>query len=205
MSTVRMAGLAFTVGVALAATMGAGPATASGAPAAHAAVAKTSTSAPGELGTVSKSQALGKGASTPTKLNARDAALMARQAPLLEAATVAISASRFQGSDIAGATIDVSAGRVDLYRTKPGAALPAGITKAGVTISVHASKFSAGQLKKAAETLQSSRRSLGDKGVSVWLSPSRTTAPVWWSPCSSRPRRSKVRPQRSTAPPRRPC
>jgi hypothetical protein len=167
MSKIRIAGMAFGTGVVLAATLGVGAATATGTHASAGAAAKPVRSAPGEPAVASKAEARAKGASTALRLSAKDAALQARQAPLLEAAGVAIRASKVNGSDIAGASIDVAAGRVDLYRTKPGAALPAGMAKAGVTVSVHASRFSAGQLEKAAESLKANRKALGEKGVVV--------------------------------------
>lgn len=168
MSKLSIAGIAFGAGVAIAATMGAGVATAAVAPATFTAPAAGSrSSGPQEPGVVARSAALAKGAVATHNLSKRDAALQARQAPLLEAAGLALKASRVAGSDIAGASIDVAAGRVDLYRTKPAAALPAGMQRAGVTISVHAAKFSAAQLEQAAATLKASGRSLGDRGIAV--------------------------------------
>ena len=167
MSRISIAGMAFGAGVALAATVGVGAATATVAPASGAAAAKPTLSAPVEPSVATKAQARAKGASTALRLSAKDAALQARQAPLVEAAGVALKASRLPGSDIAGASIDVAAGRVDLYRTQPGAALPAGMARAGVTVDVHAARFSAGQLARAAESLKANRKVLGAKGVVV--------------------------------------
>ncbi len=167
MSKIRIMGMAFGTGVALAATMGVGAATATGTQGSAAAAAKPAQSSPSEPGVASQAEVRAKGASTAIRLNAKDAVLQARQAPLLEAASAAIRASQVKGSDIAGASIDVAAHRVDLYRTKPGAALPAGMARKGVTISVHGAKFTAGQLAKAAETLKANRKALGEKGVVV--------------------------------------
>lgn len=167
MSRIRIAGMAFGTGVVLAATLGVGTATATGTTASGAAAAKQAHTSPVEPAVATAAEARAKGASTALRLSAKDAALQKRQAPLLEAAGVAIKASHVKGSDIAGASIDVAAQRVDLYRTKPGAALPAGMARAGVTVRVHAAKYSAGQLDKAAESLKASRKALGDKGVVV--------------------------------------
>jgi hypothetical protein len=168
MSKLNIAGIAFGAGVAIAATMSVGTATAAVAPTTFAASAASSPSAgPQEPQAVAKSAASAKGTGPAHQLSKRDAELQARQAPLLEAAGIAITASHVAGSDIAGASIDVAAGKVDLYRTKPTAALPAGMAKGGVTISVHAAKFSAGQLEQAAAKLKASGKSLGDRGIAV--------------------------------------
>lgn len=168
MSKLSIAGVAFGAGVAIAATMGAGVATAAVVPTTFTApTAGAPPAGPQEPGVVARSAAAAKGAISTHNLSKRDAALQARQAPLLEAAGLALKASQVAGSDIAGASIDVAAGRVDLYRTKPAAALPAGMQRAGVRISVHPARFSAGQLEQAAATLKASGRSLGDRGIAV--------------------------------------
>lgn len=168
MSRLTMAGLALGAGVALVASSGAG-ATASAAPAAPvvASSASTGSAGPQEPAQAQKAASHSKGASSAHALNPRDAALMARQEPLLEAAGVALKAGKVKGSDIAGVSIDVAAGRVDLYRTKPGAALPQGLARPGVKVTVHAARYSAGQLEAAAAALKASGKTLGDRGVAV--------------------------------------
>lgn len=172
MSRHTLAGVAAGIGAGALLAAGAGAGTAmAAAPHTTAFVAQASTGTGGGLQEpkpVSLSAKRGKAAAAgPSTLDKREAALQRRQAPLLEAANVAITASRAHSSDIAGASIDVAKGRVDLYRTAPEKALPRGMARAGVTVSVHRARFSAGQQERAAAGLKASSKSLASKGITV--------------------------------------
>lgn len=171
MSRLTLAGVAAGIGagVALAAGVGAGTAVAAAPHTVSVSHATTAATGGGlsEPAPVSRAAKAAKGATGPSTLSPKEAALMKRQAPLLEAANVATTASRAKGSDIAGVSIDVAKGRVDLYRTSPAKALPTGMARAGVKVSVHKARFSAGQLEQAAARLEASGKALGAKGVTV--------------------------------------
>jgi len=102
------------------------------------------------------------------KPDARTAALMRRQARLLPAAGALLDAAHRPGSDLAGVTLDVARNRLDVYRTRPRAALPASVHLPKVArVVVHRARYSAAQLSTAATALQRDARSLGDRGVRI--------------------------------------
>ena len=118
----------------------------------------------------SSGQSAAAGRSKPTatahRLDARTQALMKRQAALLPVAGKLLAARARAGSDIAGVTIDVAAGRVDVYRTHPAASAGVALPK-GVTLVTHRAAYSAGQLTASTRKIQSQSRTLASQGVRV--------------------------------------
>ena len=98
-------------------------------------------------------------------LDAADAAKLKKQDLLLPAAQDLAGQARDASSDIAGVSIDVDAGVVNVYRKNPKA--PLHLAGAPVDVDVHQAKFSRGEMIAASEQVTQDAKSLGDKHVAV--------------------------------------
>jgi len=98
-------------------------------------------------------------------LDATDAARLQKQNLILPAAQQLAGQARNASSDIAGVSIDVNAGVVNVYRTK--VAAPLNISGAPVKVQVHKAKYSRGQMIAAAQRITGDAKTLGAQHVAV--------------------------------------
>jgi hypothetical protein len=108
------------------------------------------------------------GQAAPATLPPGQADKQKKQDALLPVAQELSDQANAAGSDIAGVTIDVDGGTVDLYRKNPGKALGlSGAPTAGVKIQVHEAKFSRKELLDAADQVTRDAQALGQQQVTV--------------------------------------
>ena len=109
-----------------------------------------------------------KAGQTAPTLTGDQADKLKKQEKLLPVAQELADQANGAGSDIAGVTIDVDSGTVDLYRKNPGKALGlSGAPAAGVKIQVHEAKFSRKELLDAADQVTRDAQALGQEQVTV--------------------------------------
>jgi hypothetical protein len=136
-AVVAVAALALTTGTALAASGGA-----PGAPAAAPGAAK---------------------AGSNTVQTDPQSALSKKQEKLVAVAQKLADKARDKGSDIAGVSIDVDTGTVNLYRTDKSQGNGLDTVPAGVTVDVHAAKFSRKEMLDAADQITNDAQLLGQQ------------------------------------------
>jgi hypothetical protein len=112
-------------------------------------------------------QGAAKAGQTAPALPADQAAKLKKQELLLPVAQGFADQARGADSDIAGVTIDVDAGVVDLYRKNPRKALDLTGAPSNAKVVVHAAKFSRKELIAAAEQVTRDAQALGQEQVTV--------------------------------------
>ena len=107
-----------------------------------------------------------KGQEAAPPLSGIEAEQLKRQDLLLPIANKLAAQARASTSDIAGVSIDPDRGTVHLYRKDP--SIPLGIkTPAGVSIEVHAAKFSRSEMNAASKRLRADAKLLGEQNLGV--------------------------------------